>query len=596
MAFVTVPNSGTQFDLSEACKTLKGVVAGQKMFGRYVLEKILGRGGMGIVWLARDLRLDRVVALKVLPDEVFYDQASREDLKNETRKSLELTHPNIVRIHDFAEDETAAAISMEYVDGATLSQWRIQSPNKVLEAEALGPWVLEICDALHYAHQSAKLLHRDLKPANVMVNARNQVKITDFGIACSLHNSLSRVSIRQSSSGTLAYMSPEQMMGEAPSPRDDIYALGATLYEVMTSKPPFYEGDIALQVRNVEAAGMNARRGQLGIAGRKIPKAWEETVARCLAKDPAKRPENMMEMASLLGLLDQPSLKRQHHAAAAAGTAKPGSLKDKLGRMTPILLGLAAAAAVGALPGIFFSRHSATVAAPPVRPRPPQAASTPASSPIAVRTPAPAAVLPAPVVLPEAKPAPARDGRLEIVTTPAGLKFHLFKGSMADLNTSQEQQPVLEGATPATLQNLERGHFTVVCERQGWSDEAREVSISPDASRVEIAFPSGTLTVKSTPEGAAVQVDGEPAGVTPFTLETAPGDHEVTATLKGKPDQDEEASVGVGKESTLLLHFSAAAHRHGAKHAKPPPKTGWQKLGATFGKIFGTSPKPTPRH
>ena len=327
MAYVSVSGDGMEFELSDASKTTKGVAAGRKLFARYILERILGCGGMGVVWLARDQRLDRVVALKVLPDEVFYDVASREELKNETRKSLELTHSNIVRIHDFVEDEGSAAISMEYVDGATLSHLRLQAKNKVLEANVLGPWIREICEALHYAHQSAKLAHRDLKPANVMVNARDEVKITDFGIACSLRNSLSRVSIRQSSSGTLVYMSPEQMMGEAATPPDDIYALGATIYEMMTSKPPFYEGDIALQVCKVEASSMAERRLKLGIDGKEIPTAWEETIAKCLSKNPGKRPTSMMELAGTLGLLGQPVWKRQHLAKATSllsGRAKDG--------------------------------------------------------------------------------------------------------------------------------------------------------------------------------------------------------------------------------------------------------------------------------
>jgi len=601
MSYPSISGNGAHFDLAEASKTIKGIVAGQKMFARYELEKILGRGGMGVVWLARDQRLDRVIALKVLPDEVFYDLASREDLKNETRKSLELTHSNIVRIHDFAEDEGAAAISMEYVDGATLSHWRLQAKNKILEANVLGPWILEICDALQYAHHSAKLVHRDLKPANVMVNGRNQVKITDFGIACSLRNSLNRVSIRQNSSGTLVYMSPEQMMGEAPTPQDDIYALGATIYETMTSKPPFYEKDIALQVCKVDPVSMAERRLQLAISGKAIPKAWEETVARCLSKDPGKRPASMSEMAGMLGLFDQPVWKRQQFAKTKWSRYEgikrtvANLRKNKTARMAAMTLALAFAAAAGALPGFLFSTGNNTRSAQFAAPRPPTP--HPQEPPPATVSPVvesqsgpPAFAAPSAVGDKEFLLPPAKDGRLEISTTPTGLHYQVFRGSLADLKASKPEArtPMLDGTTPAELHDLERGKYTVVCEREGWDDDVREVQVGAETSRVEAVFPGGILAIKSVPTGAEVLLDGESIGVTPLSMEAAPGDHEITATSGRKPEQDEDISITAGKQTSLVLRFETTARKHKTSHKKKPP-TGWQKLSATLGKIFGTS-------
>src|SRR6185369_177309 len=114
-------------------------------------------------------------------------------LKRETRKSLMLTHPNIVRIFDFIEDERSAAISMEYVDGATLSSMRVKRPSKCFDVEEIEPWVASWCDALSYAHESDKLVHRDLKPSNLIVNSKGELKITDFGIACTLRDSMTYV-------------------------------------------------------------------------------------------------------------------------------------------------------------------------------------------------------------------------------------------------------------------------------------------------------------------------------------------------------------------------------------------------------------------
>src|ERR1700686_5373880 len=192
-------------------QTLRGFRAGQKVFRRYTLVRILGRGGMGVVWLARDEELELNVALKFLPDLVVHDLAVLDELKRETRRSLQLTHHNIVRIHDFVQDAESACISMEYVDGPTLSALRVDQPNRVFEPEELLAWTEQICEALEYAHSHAKIVHRDIKPANLMLNSKGDLKVADFGIARSLSDSLSMLTMARGTSGTLAYMSPQQL-------------------------------------------------------------------------------------------------------------------------------------------------------------------------------------------------------------------------------------------------------------------------------------------------------------------------------------------------------------------------------------------------
>jgi serine/threonine protein kinase len=218
--------------------TSREFASGQQVFGRYTLVKILGRGGMGIVWLARDEKLEREVALKCLPALIIHDRALLNDLKRETRRSLELTHKNIVRIYDFVDNERSACISMEYVDGETLSNLRAEKEQKVFEPNEIANWTSQLCDALDYAHNHAKIIHRDLKPVNLMVNKKGNLKVSDFGIARSLCDSLSRLTMEQGRSGTLVYMSPRQLAGERGTHLDDIHSLGATLYDVLTSKPP----------------------------------------------------------------------------------------------------------------------------------------------------------------------------------------------------------------------------------------------------------------------------------------------------------------------------------------------------------------------
>src|SRR5207247_2223299 len=218
---------GTRDDLGAgADATVRECASGQKVFGRYTLKTVLGRGGMGIVWLARDEELEREVALKFLPDLVVHDRALLSELKRETKRSLELTHKNIVRIYDFVNDDRSACISMEYVDGDTLSNLLAVKERRVFEPDEIALWTAQLCDALDYAHNHARIVHRDLKPANLMVNQRGDLKVADFGIARSLSDSVSKLT-QQGKSGTLVYMSPQQLKGERGTHLDDIYSMGA---------------------------------------------------------------------------------------------------------------------------------------------------------------------------------------------------------------------------------------------------------------------------------------------------------------------------------------------------------------------------------
>ncbi len=283
--------------------TSREFVGGQKIFGRYTLVKVLGRGGMGIVWLARDEELERDVALKFLPDLMIQDRAAFDQLRHETKRCLELTHPHIVRIHDFVHDDRSGGISMEYIDGETLSNLRAEKEKRVFEPDEIATWISQLCDALDYAHARANVIHCDLKPTNLMVNQRGDLKVTDFGIARSLSDSVSRLTLEQGRSGTLIYMSPQQLNGERCTLLDDIYSLGASIYELLTSKPPFYSGNIDRQICERVAPSMTERRKELDIEPAFVPQVWEDAVAACLAKGPSRRPQSAAEVAQRLQLI-----------------------------------------------------------------------------------------------------------------------------------------------------------------------------------------------------------------------------------------------------------------------------------------------------
>lgn len=286
-------------------QTLRGLRGGLPVFGgRFVLVNELGRGGMGVVWLALDLQLDRQVAIKFLPENIANDDLALLDLKRETRRCLELTHPNIVRVHDWLETDGLAGIAMEYIDGPSLSRLRMGRSSLAFTVEEVRPWLAAACAALEYAHGAAKVVHRDIKPSNLMLTSSGVLKLCDFGIARSLGESRSRLTSSGrvgSTAGSPPYMSPQHLLGMAPSASDDIYSVGATFYELLTGKPPFYSGSIERQIESVVPPPMTERLHELeGGTARAIPPEWEKLIAACLEKDPAKRPANAAAMMAWL--------------------------------------------------------------------------------------------------------------------------------------------------------------------------------------------------------------------------------------------------------------------------------------------------------
>ncbi len=269
--------------------------------GRYVLERELGQGGMGVVWLALDTELNERVALKFIPPAIRRDANALDELRRETQKSRKLTHPNIVRIHDFCRFEGEVPfICMEFVEGTTLSSMKVEQPNRVFDWDYLKPLVTQLCMALDYAH-SEGVVHRDLKPANMMVDARGRLKLADFGLAATITDSMSRVSMDMGASGTPCYMSPQQMDGKPPKASDDIYALGATLYELLTSKPPFHSGDVLHQVRNITPDPVGRRLADFEIVN-PVPSDVAAMILACLAKDPARRPASAAAVGQWVGI------------------------------------------------------------------------------------------------------------------------------------------------------------------------------------------------------------------------------------------------------------------------------------------------------
>src|SRR4051812_39883496 len=257
---------------------------------RYEVQRRIARGGMADVYLARDLLLDRPVALKVLFPEFATDPSFVERFRREAQSAANLSHPNIVNVYDSGEANGTYFIVMEYVEGRSLSQiLRDEGP---LSPDRAADITTDIAAALGFAHRNG-VIHRDVKPGNVLISPIGQVKVTDFGIAraVSTQENLTQTGTVM---GTATYFSPEQARGEQVDPRSDVYSLGIVLYETLTGKPPFSgENPVAVAYKHVQEVPAPPRE-----ATPAIPVSLEAITLKALAKNPANRYQSADELAA----------------------------------------------------------------------------------------------------------------------------------------------------------------------------------------------------------------------------------------------------------------------------------------------------------
>ena len=275
-----------------APKLKKDLIEPGKIIGqRFEILQSIGVGGMGAVFKARDRELNEVVALKVLKNRQHTDQTV-EQLKDEIRMARRISHPNVVRIHDFGQIGQKVFISMEYVQGFTLHQI-IKHAGKMRPFAARHA-AIHICRGLSAAHE-AGVIHRDLKPDNIIIELDTSVKLMDFGIA-SVDNAVSRVNKEQEVGGTMAYISPEQAQGHGADERSDIYSLGAMLMEMFVGKRPFYEKDIEqLMMKHV-----SEKPASISDFWADAPTELDALIQACLAKKPADRPQSVQTVLQSL--------------------------------------------------------------------------------------------------------------------------------------------------------------------------------------------------------------------------------------------------------------------------------------------------------
>jgi eukaryotic-like serine/threonine-protein kinase len=298
---------------------------------RYELEGVVGRGGMAEVYRARDLRLDRIVAIKTLRPDLARDQTFQARFRREAQSAASLNHPSIVAVYDTGEDMSTGVpvpyIVMEYVDGRTVRDLLIEGhrllPERTLEI------VSGVLRALEYSHQ-AGIVHRDIKPGNVMVTRNGDIKVMDFGIARAMSDAQATMTQTAQVIGTAQYLSPEQARGERVDARSDLYSTGCLMYELLTGRPPFTgDSPVAIAYQHVRENPIPPSR-----LDPDIPPWADAIVLKAMAKAPADRYQSGAEM--------QADIQRAASGMRVAAMSAPptraenfGDYGDRTQRMGP---------------------------------------------------------------------------------------------------------------------------------------------------------------------------------------------------------------------------------------------------------------------
>ncbi|MCM8528133.1 MAG: serine/threonine protein kinase [Lentisphaeraceae bacterium] len=261
----------------------------------FILEQWLGSGAMGEVHLARQIGIDRLVAIKIIPKENLSDEEDRMRFVMEAKNLAKLNHPNIVTAIQAGEFEGGAYLAMSYIEGITVED-KIDQEGRLTETDALRVCE-QIADALEHAWDDYKIIHRDLKPANFMIDTKNNFHLMDMGIAKSVENDMALTAVGIVM-GTPFYMSPEQARGKKDIDfRSDIYSLGASLYNMVTGHPPFDEGSSSTEVMSVKLHNTpkNPRKYNA-----KISKEMCTLISIMMHIDPEKRPKSWSEVKKLI--------------------------------------------------------------------------------------------------------------------------------------------------------------------------------------------------------------------------------------------------------------------------------------------------------
>jgi serine/threonine protein kinase/Tol biopolymer transport system component len=324
--------------------------------GPYLVERLIGCGGMGEVYLGRDPRLDRAVALKIVPADKNWDETRRARLLKEARTVSSLHHPNIVVIYDIVHENGADVVVMEYVQGKTFDEL---IPRRGLRLSEALQYAIPIADGLAAAHR-AGVIHRDLKPANVIVDESGTVKLLDFGLAKTValvapeDNDTRSIGATLTAEGTIvgtvSYMSPEQAEGKAVDARTDIFSFGCVLYEMVTGRKAFERDSRAATL----SAILREEPRPASESSNRIPREMDRIIGKCLRKNPERRWQSMADVRGLLQDLKEDS----ESGALDAVDTRPALARRRYKLWAGVALG--AFCTIFAIAGLWWMRRSNT--------------------------------------------------------------------------------------------------------------------------------------------------------------------------------------------------------------------------------------------
>jgi serine/threonine protein kinase len=317
--------------------------------GRYRLESLLGRSAMADVWLARDVELERPVALKLLTPE-----ADRVRFEREARAAASLSHPNVMRIYDYGEDDGRLYIALEYLPGGTLES-RL-ADGRPLRDDETAAIASQLAGALAHAHEHG-LVHRDVKPANVLFDDEGRAKLADFGIA----RAADTHAITETGTiiGTAAYISPEQAAGEPAEPASDVYSFGVLLYRMLTGRLPF-EAESPLELARLHR---EAAPPPIDTVRPDAPNALARIATDALAKDPRNRPRDGAALAERLGVGAAAPIERSGEAETVVMRRKRRG--RRVAPLPALLGGLALLAAAGIATAVLVTHSGSSMQPPP---------------------------------------------------------------------------------------------------------------------------------------------------------------------------------------------------------------------------------------
>ena len=309
-------------------RNIENLQPGEIINGRFKIERFIGKGGMGVIYQALDLKLERTVAIKILPLELRNDEVARKRFLREAQAASKLEHPNICIIHEIFESDDINFIVMQFIRGKNLRE--ILREQKNLPFPVFMNYARQMASALAFAH-SQGIIHRDIKPANIMITDDGTVKILDFGLAKFYEKDESLTSA-DTVVGTLAYMSPEQCRGEKLTPATDIFSLGVVLYEMVTGKNPFRGEDTGSTFFKILHENPDPPSTIIEL----IPSEVDIVIKKCLEKDPLRRFRNGKELLDALSKIEGTSPQAISPTTQISG--KTSSLKLK--RISPFLAAL----------------------------------------------------------------------------------------------------------------------------------------------------------------------------------------------------------------------------------------------------------------